>query len=81
MQLIRTSRVLERLHSDLVGSINPITPGNQYKYLLVATDDYSCYTIVKPIKTKDRAASALMSIINILEVTTSQHVQQVQADW
>jgi hypothetical protein len=80
MQPIRTSRALERLHCDLVRPINPITPRNQYKYLLVTTDDYSRYTIVKSIKTKDRAASALISIINILEVTTSQRFQQVQAD-
>jgi hypothetical protein len=81
MQPIRISRVVERLHCNLVGPINPITPGNQYKCLLVATDDYSCYTIVKLIKTKDRAASALVNITNILEVTTSQRVQQVQVDW
>lgn len=32
---IRTSKVLERIHIDLVGLIDPTTPTKQYRYLLV----------------------------------------------
>jgi hypothetical protein len=43
---IRTTDILERIHADLVGPINPESRGCQY--LLVVTDDYSCYIIAQP---------------------------------
>ena len=37
--IIRTTRGLEKLHAHLVGRITPVTPGRQYKYLLIVVDD------------------------------------------
>ena len=70
-QAIRTSRPLKRLHADLVGPIEPVTPGNQYKYFLVVTDDFSRYVITKPLQKKNDATEALIEIISILEKATN----------
>ena len=76
---IRTSRTLQRLHVDLVG---PITPqAKSYKYLLVATDDYSRYTVCTPISKKSDAPEKLSHIIAALENATERKVSEIQADW
>ena len=50
-----TSKVLELMHTDLCGPINP--PGlNGEKYVQLLTDDFSGAMWVKSIKTKDEAA-------------------------
>ena len=63
--------------------IEPITPGNQYKYLLVVTNDFSRYIVTKPLRKKSDAADALIEIINALEKATNNQysVKEIQADW
>jgi hypothetical protein len=87
---IRTTRPLERIHADLIGPIKPVTPGNQFKYLLTTTDDFSRYVVTKPIKMKSDTTDALIEIIDAFETAcnppqTEQQltlkVHQVQADW
>ena len=80
---IRTKQPLKRLHCDLVGPIKPATPGKQYQYLLVVTDDYTRYMSVKLLKTKDETTNAMVEIVNILEKTTDPqyNVKFIQADW
>lgn len=66
-----------------MGPIKPITPGTQYQYLLVVTDDFSRYVITKPLRTKDETPDKLVETINALEKTTNNQylVSQIQADW
>jgi hypothetical protein len=87
---IRTTRPLERIHADLIGPIKPVTPGNQFKYLLTTTDDFSRYVVTKPIKMKSDTTDALIEIIDAFETAcnpsqTEQQlilkVHQVQANW
>jgi transposase InsO family protein len=93
---IRTTRLLERIHADLVGPIHPITPGKKYKYLLNTTDDYSQFIANKPLRKKPDTTDALIEIIDTFETMcrrTVEHlnlriienpnpqVQEVQADW
>lgn len=79
---IRTSQPLERLHADLVVPINPMTPGKQYRYLLVIVDDYSRYMVVKALQKKSQTREVLMSIITSLETACNYgKVKAVQADW
>jgi len=66
---------------DLIGPIKPVTPGNQYQYLLVVVDDFSRYVSVKPLKKKSDAEDELITIINLLENLTNLRTNQVQADW
>lgn len=54
-QIIRTTRRLERLYTDLVGPITPITPTTQFKYIVVVVDDYSRYMVVKGLRKKSNA--------------------------
>ena len=64
---------------DLVG---PITPqAGSHKYLLVATDDYSRYTVCTPISKKSDAPEKLSQIIIALENATERKVSEIQADW
>lgn len=78
---IRTSKLLERLHTDLVGPIKPVTPSKQYRYLLVVTDDFSRCVTTTTLRTNDETTDKLISIINALEQATIHHVTQIQADW
>jgi transposase InsO family protein len=87
---IRTSRPLERLHADLVGPIYPVTPGNQFKYLLIVTDDFSRYVTIKPLQKKSDTTKGLIEIIDAFEAAcnprekvkqVTSRVHQVQADW
>jgi len=78
---IRTKQPLERLHCDLVGPIKPATPGKQYQYLLVVTDDYTRSMSAKPLRIKDETTNALVEIVNILEKASQHPVKMSQADW
>ncbi|MDQ9783115.1 hypothetical protein RF094_10435, partial [Serratia marcescens] len=49
---IQSDRVLELFHMDLFGPI-PIASLGGSKYCLVVIDDYSRYTWVVPLKSKD----------------------------
>ena len=71
----------QAVHADLIGPIKPVTPGNQYQYLLVVVDDFSRYVLVKPLNKKGEAGDTLIEIINLLENHTNIRTNQVQADW
>ena len=77
-QSIRATRLLERLHTNLVW---PVRPATRYKYQLVATDDFSRYAVIKPLQTKDEIVTALAEIINTLEKASINAAAQIQADW
>ena len=38
---IRTNRIPERIHVDLIEPIKPTTPGRQYQYLMNVVEDHS----------------------------------------
>jgi len=78
---IRTSKPLARIYADLIVPIKPVTPGNQYQYLLVVVDNFTRYVSVKPLRNKSDTAKALVDIINKLENSTNLRTSQVQADW
>jgi transposase InsO family protein len=48
----KTSRPLERVHSDLCGPITPVAH-NGVKYILTVIDDYTHYTVVYGLKSKE----------------------------
>jgi hypothetical protein len=87
---IRTTRPLERIHADLIGSIKPVTQGNQFKCLLTTTGSFSRYTVTKPIKMESGTTDALIEIIDAFETACNPpqmeqqltlKVHQVQANW
>jgi transposase InsO family protein len=78
---IRTTRILQRIHADLVGPFR--TEARGFRYMLVIMDDFSRYCTAIPLKTKagTEVATALMGFIEQLETITSKKVTQIQADW
>lgn len=55
-EVVRSTQLLELIHSDVCDSIRPPTRvGN--KYFVTCIDDYSRYCFVYPIKTKDEVFS------------------------
>ncbi|MBC8079188.1 MAG: DDE-type integrase/transposase/recombinase, partial [Gorillibacterium sp.] len=75
----RTTKILERVHADLIGPITPESRG--YKYLLVIIDEHSRYNLAIPLKRKSDAGVRLLETISSLERLTGEKVQQIQADW
>jgi Reverse transcriptase (RNA-dependent DNA polymerase)/gag-polypeptide of LTR copia-type/Integrase core domain/GAG-pre-integrase domain len=59
----RAVQVLDLIHSDVCGPMNNVTPG-QKKYFLTFIDDYSRYTVVYLLHTKDEVASKLQEYVN-----------------
>jgi hypothetical protein len=72
---IRTTDILERLHTNLIGPIKPESRGS--RYLLVIADDYSRYTIAIPIRQKSDADEKLINVINVLE-KIQKRLQKIQ---
>lgn len=52
----RSSRVLELVHSDVCGPVTPVSWSGE-KYFVTFIDDWSRFTVVYLIKTKDEVAS------------------------
>jgi len=83
----RATKLLERIHVDLIGPMDTSTPGKQHKYLMMIVEDYSRYMLTHAIPTKKDAGDALIVIINKLEKAVSSaherpiHLSQIQADW
>jgi len=62
-QETRSSRLMERIHADLIGPIKPSTPAKEYKYLLTIVEDHSRYIIVIPLREKRGVGAALITAI------------------
>jgi len=83
----RATKLLERIHVDLIGPIDTPTPGKQNKYLMMMVEDHSRYMVTHAIPTKGNAEDAFIVIINKLEKAVSSaherpiHLSQIQADW
>jgi len=83
----RATKLLERIHVDLIRPIDTPTPGKQDKYLIMIVEDHSRYMLTHAIPTKGDAGDALIVIINKLEKAVSSaherpiHLNQIQADW
>jgi transposase InsO family protein len=77
-QSIRTKRILQRIHADLVESFRIEARG--YRHILVVMDDFSRYCIAIPLKNKVGSEVATV-LIEQLETMTKQKVSQIQADW
>ena len=75
---IRTSRILERTHMDLIG---PLKPCLGKEFILTIMDDYSRYCGAIPIRTKGEASEKAQEWILALETRTGEKTAFIQADW
>ena len=76
---IRSNKILERLHADLIGPFSKEWLGK--KYVLTAMDDYTRYCTAIPIKAKNDTKGALREWINMLETQCNTKVMYLQANW
>ncbi|GKC31720.1 putative ribonuclease H-like domain-containing protein [Tanacetum coccineum] len=67
------------LHMDLFGTMR-VASINGKMYILVIVDDYSRFTWVRFLKTKDEALAAIIKCIKNIQVRLNATVQNVQTD-
>ena len=76
---IRTTRVLERIHADLIGPLSKEWLGK--KYILTIMDDFSRYCTAIPIRDKTHASEKTKEWVLALEITTGKTTAFIQTDW
>ncbi|KAI3715360.1 hypothetical protein L6452_22340 [Arctium lappa] len=74
-----TSSPLELLHMDLCGPMRTQSLGGK-KYVLVIVDDYSRYTWVKFLRSKDETPKVLISFLKMTQVKMQRQVKVLRTD-
>lgn len=74
-----TSRPLELIHMDLCGPMR-VQSINGKKYVLVMVDDYTRYTWVKFLRSKDVTPELIIEHLKSVEVNLRQTVQTIRTD-
>nr|GEU88989.1 putative ribonuclease H-like domain-containing protein [Tanacetum cinerariifolium] len=67
------------LHMDLCGPMR-VTSVNEKKYILVIVDDYSRFTWVKFLRTKDEGSEFIIKSIKMIQVRLKTPVYQIRTD-
>lgn len=75
----RATEVLERIHMDLVGPINPPSVGGKVYFLLVR-DEYSTYLFVELLSSKAEVSDKLKQFIDRTYMTTQRRVKFMRSD-
>ncbi|KAJ0589507.1 putative RNA-directed DNA polymerase [Helianthus annuus] len=78
-QVNSVSRPLERLHMDLFGPVNVKSITGDY-YCLVVTDDYSRFSWVSFLKTKDETFDSLMALFKRIENLYQRRIKRIRSD-
>ncbi|MDQ9782802.1 hypothetical protein RF094_08845, partial [Serratia marcescens] len=76
---IQSNRLLDLFHMDLFGHI-PISSIGGSKYCLVVIDDYSKFTWVVPLKTKDQTQNKLIGLIRQVQTETDLQLARIRND-
>ncbi|KAJ9553545.1 hypothetical protein OSB04_017590 [Centaurea solstitialis] len=74
-----TEKPLQLIHMDLCGPMR-VQSINGKKYVLVMVDDYSRYTWVKFLRSKDEAPEIIISILKEVQVNLQSQVQKIRSD-
>ncbi|GJV72351.1 integrase, catalytic region, zinc finger, CCHC-type containing protein [Tanacetum coccineum] len=74
-----TESKLELLHMDLYGPIR-VESINGKKYILVIVDDYSRYTCVYFLRSKDEAPDLIINFINQVQRNLKAQILKIQTD-
>ncbi|GJS87537.1 retrovirus-related pol polyprotein from transposon TNT 1-94 [Tanacetum coccineum] len=75
----RTESKLELLHMDLCGPMR-VTSINGKKYILVIADDYSRYTWVYFLRTKDEAPDMIIDFVNQVQRNLKAQILTIRTD-
>ncbi|KAL3820282.1 hypothetical protein ACJIZ3_006187 [Penstemon smallii] len=74
-----SGRILELLHMDLFGPIDPISNGGK-KYCLAVVDDYSRYTWVIFMKKKSETKEHLTNLMELIQNEKSLEILKIRSD-
>ncbi|XP_075521538.1 uncharacterized protein LOC142554748 [Primulina tabacum] len=74
-----SARCLELLHMDLFGPI-PVTSLGGKKYTLIVIDDFSRFTWVTFLNSKDQAADHLIKLLKRLQNEKSEAINRIKSD-
>jgi hypothetical protein len=75
----KTTSILDLIHSDVCGPIEPTTPaGNRYFMTLI--DDYSRFTTVYCIKKKSEVAEKIIEFVKMCEVQFGRKIKSIRSD-
>ncbi|KAI3664951.1 hypothetical protein L6452_43565 [Arctium lappa] len=74
-----TADILDLILVDLCGPMKTKSIGKK-KYVLVVVDDYSRYTWVKFLKSKDETPEILINLIKIIQTNKQKQVKVVRSD-
>ncbi|KAI3769842.1 hypothetical protein L6452_00956 [Arctium lappa] len=74
-----TNALLELLHMDLCGPMRTQSLGGK-KYILVIVDDYSRYTWVKFLRSKDETPDVLITFLKTTQVNLQKPVKILRTD-
>lgn len=75
----RATSILERVHVDLVGKINPSSLGGAQHFLLIR-DEFSTYMFVYFIASKAQVPDMIQMFINEASVATQKRVRVIRSD-
>ncbi|WCJ31588.1 Retrovirus-related Pol polyprotein from transposon RE1 [Euphorbia peplus] len=78
-KVISTKRPLELLHMDLFGPVQPMSMGGK-KYAFVIVDDYSRFTWVMLLSSKDESLGCFSVLIKKLENERNDKVVHIRSD-
>ncbi|GKA93651.1 retrovirus-related pol polyprotein from transposon TNT 1-94 [Tanacetum coccineum] len=67
------------LHMDLCGPMR-VTSVNEKKYILVIIDDYSRFTWVKCLRSKDEAPAFIINFLKMIQVRLKETVRRIRTD-
>ncbi|GJY77428.1 retrovirus-related pol polyprotein from transposon TNT 1-94 [Tanacetum coccineum] len=67
------------LHMDLCGPMR-VASVNGKKYILVIVDDYSQFTWVKCLQSKDEAATIIINFLKMIQVRLKEIVRRIRTD-
>ncbi|GJV28031.1 retrovirus-related pol polyprotein from transposon TNT 1-94 [Tanacetum coccineum] len=67
------------LHMDLCGPMR-VTSVNGKKYILVIVDDYSRFTWVKCLRSKDEAPAFIINFLKMIQVRLKETVRRIRTD-
>ncbi|GKC85065.1 retrovirus-related pol polyprotein from transposon TNT 1-94 [Tanacetum coccineum] len=74
-----TNEKLQMLHMDLCGLMR-VESINKKRFILVIVDDYSCFTWVKFLRTKDEAPKIIIKILKQAQVSLNATVRYLHTD-
>ena len=80
LSIAHASAPLKLIHTDLWGpSHEPSKDG--FKYYIHFIDDFSRYTWIYPLKTKDQTFGVFLQFKTVVELQLGASIKKIQSDW